>query len=125
MKKVSIALICLFLFGIIFSFATGPAYAKEKRVLLKVPICFATTLPGLGSTIKWVSERIDVVSDGSVKMKVYEPNKLVAPFEILNSVSKGKVNAGYATPGYWAGLIPASPIFSAIPFGPEAGEFLA
>ncbi|MCP4289684.1 MAG: TRAP transporter substrate-binding protein, partial [Gammaproteobacteria bacterium] len=36
-----------------------------------------------------------------------------------------KVNAGYATAGYWAGKIPASPLFSAVPFGPEAGEYLA
>jgi len=105
--------------------STTAMAAKEKKVLLKVPICFATVLPGLGTTISWVSDRIEDTSGGSLKMKVYEPGKLVAPFEILDAVSKGKVNAGYATAGYWAGKIPASPIFSAIPFGPEAGEYLA
>ena len=110
-----------------FALAINPVQAadKEKPVLLKVPITFATVLPGLGSTIKWVSEHIELLSGGSMKMKVYEPGKLVAPFEILDAVSKGKVNAGYATAGYWAGKIPASPLFSAVPFGPEAGEYLA
>ncbi len=103
MKKISMVVICVFLFGIIFSFTAGPAFAKEKKVLLKVPISFATTLPGLGSTIKWVSERIELASNGTIRMKVYEPGKLVAPFEILDAVSKGKVNAGYAVSGYWAG----------------------
>lgn len=98
---------------------------KVKPVRLDVPICFATVLPGLGSTIKWVSERIETTSGGTLKMKVYEPNKLIAPFEILDAVSKGKVNAGYTTAGYWAGKIPAAPLFSAVPFGPEAGEYLA
>ena len=101
------------------------AAEKEKKVLLKVPVCFATVLPGLGTTITWMADRIETASGGSLKMKVYEPNKLVAPFEILDAVSKGKVNAGYSTAGYWAGKIPASPFFTAVPFGPEAGEYLA
>ncbi len=101
------------------------AAAADKKVLLKVPIAFATKLPGLGTAIKWVGDRIGLVSGGSIKMKIYEPGKLVAPFEILDAVSSGKVNAGYTTAGYWAGKIPASPLFSAIPFGPETGEYLA
>ena len=32
---------------------------------------------------------------------------------------------GYTAAGYWAGKIPAAPLFTAIPFGPEAGEYLA
>jgi TRAP-type mannitol/chloroaromatic compound transport system substrate-binding protein len=102
----------------------APAQAADK-VLLKTPIAFSSTLPALGTTISWVSERLDTVSDGSIRMKVYEPNKLVAPFEILDAVSSGKVNSGYALPIYWQGKIPAGPLFSAIPFGPEAGEYLA
>ncbi|MCP3670839.1 MAG: TRAP transporter substrate-binding protein [Gammaproteobacteria bacterium] len=104
---------------------SAPTLAKDKPVLLKVPVTFGTHLPGLGTTIKWVGDRIKTASGGSVKMKIYEPKKLVAPFEILDAVSSGKVNAGYATAGYWAGKIPASPLFSAVPFGPEAGEYLA
>jgi TRAP-type mannitol/chloroaromatic compound transport system substrate-binding protein len=101
------------------------AAEKTKKVMLKVPICFSTNLPGLGSTIKWIEDRIEAASNGSVVMKVYEPGKLVAPFEILEAVSKNKVNAGYSISGYWEGKIPGASIFSTVPFGPEAGEFLA
>ncbi|RMG87184.1 MAG: C4-dicarboxylate ABC transporter, partial [Candidatus Dadabacteria bacterium] len=31
----------------------SPGWAKEKRVLLKVPIAFSTALPALGTTIQW------------------------------------------------------------------------
>ncbi len=65
------------------------------------------------------------MSGGTLRMKVYEPGKLVPPFEILDAVSTGKVNSGYTTAGYWAGKIPAAPLFSAVPFGPEAGEYMA
>lgn len=99
--------------------------ADSKPVLLKVPVIFGTHLPGLGSTVKWVGDNIGKVSNGSVKMKIYEPKKLVAPFEILDAVSTGKVNAGYSTAGFWSGKIPAAPLFTAVPFGPEAGEYMA
>jgi TRAP-type mannitol/chloroaromatic compound transport system substrate-binding protein len=99
--------------------------AKGKKVLLKVPVTFSTALPGLGDGILYISNNIAALSDNSVKMKVYEPKKLIAPFEILDAVSTGKINAGYSVSGYWAGKIPAAPLFSAVPFGPEAGEFLA
>lgn len=106
------------------SLATVPAYAAGK-LLLKTPIAFATALPGLGSPIPRVAEQLDLMSGGTLKMKVYEPGKLVPPFEILDSVSTGKINSGYTTAGYWAGKIPAAPLFSAVPFGPEAGEYMA
>ena len=118
----------MFVVTLAFAFiaATGSvAVAKEKKILFKVPVCFPTVLPGLGTTIVYAADRLETMSGGTMKMKVYEPGKLVAPFEILDSVSTGKINAGYSTAGYWVGKIPASPIFSAVPFGPEAGEYLA
>ena len=104
--------------------ALNPALAADK-LLLKTPIAFSTALPGLGSPIPRVAEQLDLMSGGTLKMKVYEPGKLVPPFEILDAVSSGKINSGYTTAGYWAGKIPAAPLFSSVPFGPEAGEYVA
>ena len=109
-----------------FTFAAAPASAAQiKPVLFKVPVAFPTYLPGLGTPAPWIAKTVNEVSNGNVKMKIYEPKKLVAPFEILDAVSSGKVNAGYSTAGYWAGKLPAAPLFSAVPFGPEAGEYMA
>lgn len=101
------------------------AEAADKKVLLKVPVAFSTALPGLGTPIVRVADDLKAASGGTVVAKIYEPGKLVAPFEILDAVSTGKVNAGYTTAGYWAGKIPAAPLFSAVPFGPEGGEYMA
>ncbi|GAB2191539.1 TRAP transporter substrate-binding protein [Sessilibacter sp. MAH1] len=101
------------------------AAAHAKPVLLKTPIAFGSNLPALGTPIAWVADQLPLVSGGEVKMKIYEPGKLVAPLQILDAVSAGKVNSGYSIAGYWAGKIPAAAIFSTIPFGPEAPEFLA
>ncbi|WP_221801411.1 TRAP transporter substrate-binding protein [Oceanobacter mangrovi] len=99
--------------------------AQAKPVLLKTPIAFGSNLPALGTPIAWVADQLPLVSGGEVKMKLYEPGKLVAPLQILDAVSSGKVNSGYSIAGYWAGKMPASAIFSTIPFGPEAPEFAA
>ena len=101
------------------------AAVEAKPILLKTPIAFGSHLPALGTPIKWVEEQLPLVSGGQIKMKVYEPGKLVAPLEILDAVSSGKVNSGYAISGYWAGKMPAAAIFSTVPFGPEAPEFMA
>ncbi|MXX89451.1 MAG: TRAP transporter substrate-binding protein [Boseongicola sp. SB0677_bin_26] len=106
------------------SLIAAPAVAADK-LLLKTPIAFSTSLPGLGSPIPRVAEQLDLMSGGTLKMKVYEPGELVPAFEILDAVSTGKINSGYTTAGYWAGKIPAAPLFSAVPFGPEAGEYMA
>ena len=107
------------------SLLAAPAALAADKMLLKTPIAFSTSLPGLGSPIPRVAEQLSLMSGGSLKMKVYEPGKLVPPFEILDAVSSGKINSGYTTAGYWAGKIPAAPLFSAVPFGPEAGEYMA
>lgn len=104
---------------------TGVAEA-DKKVLLKVPVFFGTHLTGLGSTPKWLAEHLAVATDGNIKIKIYEPGKLIPPKEILQAVSKGQVNAGYTTPAYHSGeLGNKGALFSAVPFGPDAPEYLA
>jgi len=104
---------------------SASAGMAADKLLLKTPVAFSSALPGLGTPIPRVAEQLSVMSGGTIKMKIYEPGKLVPPFEILDAVSTGKINSGYTTAGYWAGKVPAAPLFSAVPFGPEAGEYMA
>jgi TRAP-type mannitol/chloroaromatic compound transport system substrate-binding protein len=45
--------------------------------------------------------------------------------EIFDAISSGSLDAGWSTPGYWAGKVPALQMFAAVPFGPRAGEYMA
>jgi len=101
------------------------AVAADKAVLLKMPIYYGSHLPGLGSPAKYMADNAEILSGGTVKIKLYEPKKLIGSKEILDAVSTGKVQAGYATPGNWGGKMPAARLFSAVPFGPEAPEYMA
>lgn len=100
--------------------------AAAKRVLLKMPVYVGTHLTGLGSTPKWLAEHVNAASGGSLKIKLYEPGKLIPPKEILQAVNAGQVNAGFTTPGFNSGVLGnKAAIFSAVPFGPDAPEMLA
>ena len=105
--------------------AATQAIAADKPVLLKMPIYYGSHLPGLGTPAKYIADNAALLSGGSVKIKLYEPKKLIGSKEILDAVSTGKVQAGYATPGNWGGKMPAARLFSAVPFGPEAPEYMA
>ena len=108
------------------SMSVATTAVADDKVLLKLPVWFGTHLTGLGSSPLFFADTVNTASGGSVKVKVYEPGKLVANGEMLESVSNGSVNAGWGTPGYNTGLLgKKAAIFSAVPFGPEAGEFMA
>jgi TRAP-type mannitol/chloroaromatic compound transport system substrate-binding protein len=118
---------CLILAMAFFSITTiaQAADAPAKKIILKVPVCFATSLPVIGDSAVWLADNLKTASGGSIKMKIFEPGKLLPPFEILEAVSDGKINAGLASAAYWQGKMPAASFFSSVPFGPEAPEYLA
>jgi len=127
MKKNMLSKIFIVLFAVMFvvSINTVQAAEKEKKILLKVPMAYPSSLPGLGTTIIWMAERVELLSGGTMKIKIFEPGKLIPPFEMLDAVHAGKVNACYGVSGYWAGKFAAADFFTAVPFGPESTEYIA
>ena len=103
--------------AIAFLVISFPSIALAENLRWKMPVAFSTNLPGLGTPAAWVAKQINLSSEGSIKVKVYEPKELVPPFEILQAVSDGKVGAGYTWIGYDQGKVPSLPLFAAVPFG--------
>jgi len=81
------------------------------------------SLPIIGTGSLSFVRKINEMSE-SVEFEHFDPNELIPPFEALDAVSDGAVDAAYTTAGYWQGKIPAAGFFSAVPFGPEPGEML-
>ena len=102
---------------------SGTARA-EKKILLKLPMAFSTALPTLGDSVPFFKKYVEAASENTIRVKIYEPGKLMPAFEILDAVSTGKVNAGYWASGYAAGKIPAAELFTAIPFGQSLPYYL-
>ncbi len=97
----------------------------DKKVKWKMASTFPSSLAQIGTLGVRLQNQLDVVSGGNIKVKFYEPGALVPALEIFDAVSTGAIDSGWSTPGYWAGKIPAMPLFSAVPFGPSAGEYMA
>jgi TRAP-type mannitol/chloroaromatic compound transport system substrate-binding protein len=119
-------------FGVILSLAVAVAastIASSKAEDAKVHWKMASAVPSsvvlLGTAAKRLPERLAAISGGSFEIKFYEPGALVPPLGMFDAVSKGSIDAAWSPPGFWAGKIRAAPLFSSVPFGPSAGEYLA
>ena len=104
---------------------TEPAEPAEAAVRLKMASAYAGTTPMVGELIFRFNDNVAVMSDGGIEIKYYEPGALVPPLEIFDAVASGSVDMGYATPGFWAGKVPALQLFAAVPFGPASAEYMA
>ena len=105
----------------LIALSAGSASAQET---IEMTSSFGKNLPILGTAAIDFVEKINGISE-EVEFEHFDPGELVPTLEALDAVSNGSVDASYATSGYWQGKITAASLFAAVPFGPEAGEFLA
>ncbi|MGH6864949.1 MAG: TRAP transporter substrate-binding protein, partial [Methyloceanibacter sp.] len=99
--------------------------ADKEPVVLVTPVVYGTHLPGLGKPAIRLAKRIDQRSRGGLKLDLKEPGDGTQPYEILDKVSEGAVDAGFSMSSFWTAKIPAAPLFSGYPFGPDAEGYLA
>lgn len=111
--------------GLTAAGGVGQALADDKKFNLKTPSAFKTDLPINGSSATYFADMLKAVSGGRVKVKLYEPGKLVPAFEIHSAVSTGKVDAGYTCSAYLGGSLKESIPFCTFPFSPNPVAFMA
>ena len=99
--------------------------ASAEPVRLKMGATFPSSLTQLGTLGKKLEENVGRISGGDIQLKYFEPGALVPALELFDAVKSGAVDAGWSTSGYWQGKEPALALFSAVPFGPSAGEYSA
>jgi len=106
--------------------ATSGSALAQKRVKWKMQSAFGGTLPHLGTSGVRFSKNISEATDGRFDVKFFEPGALVPALECFDAAAKGSVEACWTTPGYHTGKIgPGVAFFTAVPFGPSFGEFMA
>ncbi len=113
--------------GLIVGVAMGLSATAEaqKRVKWKMQSAFASQLSVLGETVQHFERNIELMSGGSLVIKAYEPNALIPALEGFDAVKKGSIDAMWGASAYHVGKIPALSWFTAVPFGPRAGEYQA
>ena len=86
---------------------------------------FGKTLPILGPGADRFAELVSTLTDGSVSFNHLGAGELAPPFEILENVGLGAIDAGWSFAGYAEGQAPAAALFGSIPFGPDAIKYLS
>lgn len=86
---------------------------------------FGLQVPSIGkSPVKW-AERVSLMTNGEVEIRVHGAGELVPPFEVFGAVSSGAIPMGFDWIGYWADKIPVANLVGAMPFGPSPDIFLS
>jgi TRAP-type mannitol/chloroaromatic compound transport system substrate-binding protein len=106
----------------LFVGATAPVAAQESWNLQST---YPGSLTQLGTLGIRLADQITRITDGEITVTFQEPGAIVPALEVFDAVGTGAVEAGWSTPGYWAGRVPALQLLAAVPFGPQAGEYLA
>jgi TRAP-type mannitol/chloroaromatic compound transport system substrate-binding protein len=109
----------------VMSVALTSTADAQKRVRWKMHSAFASKIPIIGTGGKKIEETIDAISGGTLQLKFFEPNALVPGIGYFDPVAQGSIEAAWGTPGYVVGKVPAIAFFSAVPFGPSPGEYIA
>lgn len=100
--------------------ATG-AMATE----VEMQAIFPGTLPLLGKPAFDMAEKINMLTDGALKIDVKSPGELVATGEVWDAVSTGAVESAWYSIGFAEGVVPSAPLFTTFPFGPDVKEYAA
>lgn len=99
--------------------------SRGAPVNWRMTSAFSSSLTMLGTMGKRLEEKIFLISNGNITLKFYEPGALAPPLEAFDAISYGAIEASWATAGYWGGKVPALQLFAAVPFGPDAPEYIA
>ncbi len=78
--------------------------------------------PVVGEGCNLMAEWVRKMSGGRMEITVYGGGELIPALEGFDAVSNGAVEMNHGAAYYWSGKLPASPFFTAVPFGMNAQQ---
>ncbi len=100
------------------------AHASDAKVI-HVASTFPMSLPLFSEAAGRLSEQVDSLTDGEVKLVFHVPGDLAPASDTLDRVSTGELAGAWATAGQFSDHDSAFELLSSIPFGPGTIEYLA
>lgn len=107
------------------SLCASPLLAQDKRVRAQMGWAFPSNTGLLGPTQTRLVELLRAMSGGSIDVRGFEPGALVPASQYLDAVGNGSLDMAWTVSGFWTGKDIAFAMYAAVPFGPDAGEYLA
>lgn len=105
--------------------ALSPSIAQDKKVRLQIGAAFPSATTILGPAQQRTVDMLKTMSGGSIDARLFEPGALVPASQYFDAVSDGSLDAAWTGSAFFTNKDIAFAVYSTLPFGPEAGEFLA
>lgn len=102
--------------------AEGTAAAQQQTYNWKLVTAWPKNFPGLGNAPEVFARKVEAMSGGRMKIRVYGDGELVPALEVFNAVSAGTAELGHGAAYYWKGKAPEAQFFTALPFGMNGRE---
>ena len=100
----------------------APALA-QNLIEWRMATAWPKGLPGAGTGAQRLADRIGVLTQGQLTIKLYAAGELVPSDQNMAAVMSGEVEMSHDMSAYYLSKSPAFAFFSAIPFGLIAQEF--
>ena len=109
--------------GVAASATFGPVYAQtQKRLVWRMATSWPESLDTIYGGALTVAQRVRDLTGGRFVIEVYPAGKLGKALDVLDLVSKGKVEAGHTASYYYTNKHPAFAFGTALPFGLTARQ---
>jgi TRAP-type mannitol/chloroaromatic compound transport system substrate-binding protein len=98
------------------------ASGEAQQFRWKMVTTWPKNFPGLGTAPETFARMVGEMSAGRLQIRVYGAGEVVPAFGVFDAVSQGVAEVGHGASYYWKGKVPASVVFTTIPFGMTAQE---
>ena len=102
--------------------SSGEAAVSQQTYNWKMVTAWPKNFPGLGHAPELFAERVEAMSNGRMKIRVYGDGEMVPALEVFDAVSQGTAELGHGAAYYWKGKVPEAQFFTALPFGMNGRE---
>lgn len=90
---------------------------KKKPIKIKLATSWPAAFPIMGEGVERFAKKVNLLSSGSIKIKVYPKNTLVPALGVFDAVSSGSLDAYHSAAYYYKGKNEAFNLFTGFPFG--------
>lgn len=97
--------------------AGGVAVITGKRVNWRLASSFPSSLDTIYGACDVLAARVEAMTDGRFRIRVYEAGELVPALQVLDAVQKGAAEVGQTCSYYYIGKNPALAFDTCVPFG--------
>ena len=106
----------------------SPTKLPNKNIPItqwKMTSTYNLATPKFGDLIKRIEDQIWRVSNGRFKIQFDDSGTPITSNQTFDAVSSGEIDAAFSSPSEWGEKVSALSLFSAVPFGPAAREYMA